>query len=191
MVSATQHTDLVAGLEPIRVVPAPRHRPPGIPLPVGGEAPDAGPMPGVSYLQDALEVDFRAADDEQLFGPQPTCAADLPDPQDWAAHIAQAIVEVMHGVRPPAQVLRWTSPEVYAVVARRGSRAARRAAGAVRGTRVAARRRVRVTRVLLCQPVDDVVEASVVLVDGPRVRALAIRLEGRDGRWVVTALQVG
>ena len=67
----------------------------------------------------------------------------------------------------------------------RGSRAGRRR------TSTGAAHRTRVLRVHLCEPADDIVEASVVLVDGGRVRALALRLAGRDHRWVVQALQVG
>lgn len=173
-------------LQPVRVLPAPRQTPPGIPLPTHDEGRAERSGAGVPYVQDALAVDFAAASDDQIFGPQPTHARDLPDPQQWAAHIAQALVEVMHGSRPPSQVMRWTTPEVYAVVARRGSRAGRRAA-----SRRATPRRTRVTRVRICEPAPDVAEASVVLVDGGRVRALAARLVGRDGRWVVEALQVG
>src|SRR5699024_10785455 len=40
-------------------------------------------------------------------------------------------------------------------------------------------------------PADDVAEASVVLADGSRVRALALRLVGRDGRWLLDAFQIG
>lgn len=169
----------------VRVLPAPRHTPPGIPLPTHEQGRLERLNGAAPYVQDALAVDFAAASDDQLFGPQPTHARDLPDPQQWAAHIAQAIVEVMHGVRPPTQVMRWTTPEVYAMVARRGSRAARRAGG--RQTT----HRTTVARVRICEPAPDVAEASVVLIDGPRVRALAARLVGRDGRWVVEALQVG
>ena len=174
-------------LPPVRVLPAHPHTPPGIPLPTheqGRTERTAGRAP---YVQDALAVDFAAASDDQIFGPQPTHARDLPDPREWAAHIAQALVEVMHGARPPSQVMRWTTPEVYAVVARRGSRAARRASTGGHGPM----RRTRVTRVLVCEPAPDVAEASVVLIDGTRVRALAARLVGRDGRWVVEALQIG
>jgi hypothetical protein len=32
---------------------------------------------------------------------------------------------------------------------------------------------------------------SAVVDDGLRVRAVALRLEGLDGRWRVTALQIG
>lgn len=172
-------------LPPVQVLPAPRHTPAGIPLPTHeqGRAERASGL--APYVQDALAVDFAAASDEQLFGPQPTRACDLPDPQKWSAHIAQAIVEVMHGARPPSQIMRWTTPEIYTVVARRGSRAGRRAAG--RGPA----QRTRVTRVRICEPAVDVAEASIVLIDGARVRALALRLVGRDGRWIVEALQIG
>nr|WP_252976258.1 hypothetical protein [Janibacter melonis] len=71
----------------------------------GGPARPAHP-----YVQDALAVDFRMASDEAVFGIQPTPADELPDAQAWAAHVGQAVAEVMHGARPPAQVLRWTSP---------------------------------------------------------------------------------
>lgn len=181
----------MTALQPLHVLPSPRHAPAGVPLPTHaqGRAERAmavtAPTP---YVQDSLAVDFAAASDEQLFGPQPTRACDLPDPREWAAHIAQALVEVMHGVRPPSQVMRWSTPEVYAVVARRGSRAARRAA---HQRRQRPTHRTRVTRVLVCEPADDVVEASVVLIDGERVRGLALRLVGRDSRWIVEALQVG
>lgn len=174
-------------LPPVRVLPAPRHTPTGIPLPTHEQGRAERATDGAPYVQDALAVDFAAASDAQLFGPQPTHARDLPDPQEWAAHIAQAIVEVMHGARPPSQVMRWTTPEVYAVVARRGSRAGRRATTGGRGPL----RRTRVTRVRICEPAPDVAEASVVLIDGTRIRALAARLVGRDGRWVVEALQIG
>jgi len=180
-------TSSTTALPPVRVLPAPRHAPPGIPLPTHAQGREERAFGTTPYVQDALAVDFAAASDEQLFGPQPTRACDLPDPQQWSAHIAQAIVEVMHGVRPPSQVMRWTTPEVYAVVARRGSRAARRASARVRGPG----QRTRVTRARVCEPAPDVAEAAIVLTDGGRVRALALRLAGRDGRWVVAALQAG
>ncbi len=175
-------------LQPMRIVPLPRSRPPALPLDVAlARAEAAGAASG--YVQDALAVDFSRANDRQVFGPQSTTRADLPDPRRWAAGMAQALLEVMTGTRPAPQVLRWTTPEVYAVLARRGALAARRAAdpGAARRPR----HRVAVRRVLLCEPADGVAEASVVVVDGTRVRALAMRLTGQDGRWRVEALQVG
>ena len=168
-------------LSPIRVLPLPRQRPPR----VSGADLVTGPedSTGPRYIQDALAVDFASASDEQLFGPQPTGRGSLPDPKEWAAHLAQAVVEVMAGSRQAPQILRWTTPDVYAVVARRGAVSARRSGGVAR--------RAVVRSVRVCEPADGVAEACAVVVDGPRVRALAMRLAGLDGRWRIEALQVG
>jgi hypothetical protein len=37
---------------------------------------------------------------------------------------------------------------------------------------------------------DTVVEAVVVVDDGRRCRAMAVRLEGLDGRWCCTVLRI-
>ena len=140
------------------------------------------------YIQDALAVDFASASDEEVFGPQRTVRADLPDPTAWAGRITHALLEVMTGARPAPQVVRWTTPEVYAVVARRNALAARRAAA---GTGPRRRSRLQVRRIRVCEPADGVAEAAVVVHHGDRVRAVAVRLEGQDGKWRVTALQVG
>ncbi|HEV7172722.1 Rv3235 family protein [Pedococcus sp.] len=176
-------------LVPLHVLPAPRHRPPVLPepepLPWEPGAPRSSP-----FIQDALAVDFSLMSDEQLFGAQPTRRSELPDPQVWAGHVAQGLVEVMAGARPAPQLLRWTTPEVYAVVARRASVSTRRGVPASRRG-PAANRRATVRSVRVCEPADGVAEVCAVVVDGPRVRALAMRLVGLDGRWRVEALQVG
>ena len=145
---------------------------------------DPGP-----FIQGTLAIDFSirydsAQDPEgrEYFGPQRALSRDLPEPEAWVRHIAQALVEVMSGARPAPQVIRWTSPEVYSAVARRN---------ATSGRRKVVGRRARVRRVRFCDPVDGVVEACAVVVDNGRVRALAMRLTGVDRRWVVTELQVG
>ena len=137
-------------------------------------------------MQEPLDIPLgraRARHDAHLgadpdFGPQPTRRADLPDAHATAARIALAALEVMRGRRPAAQLLRCTSPEVYETLARRPS------------ARAGEGRRVRIRRIVLCHPADDAVEATVILDEGDRVRAMAMRLEGRDGRWVVQALQI-
>jgi hypothetical protein len=168
-------------LRPLTIVPAPRIRPPVIAEADDDWTPERSTES--PYVQDALAVDFSLRTDQDLFGEQPTRRDDLPDPRDWAAHIAQALVEVMAGARPAPQLLRWTTPEVYAVVARRAAVSARRGMPPTRRTVVRSLR--------VCEPADGVAEASAVVVDGGRVRALAMRLVGLDGRWRVEALQVG
>jgi hypothetical protein len=41
------------------------------------------------------------------------------------------------------------------------------------------------------EPADGVAEACAVVDTGPRRRAIALRLEGLDGRWRCTQLQFG
>ena len=45
--------------------------------------------------------------------------------------------------------------------------------------------------VRVCEPVDGVAEVTAVARRGGRAHAVAARLEGIDGRWRCTALQVG
>ena len=125
---------------------------------------------------------------DPFFAPQPTSSAHLPDPREVAASLGLAIAEISAGLRSPSQVLRWTTPEVYAVLAQRAATAARRAA--TPAGRVMPRPVLRLLRVHICRPADGVAEAAVVLRDGPRTRAMALRLVGVDGRWRVAVLQI-
>jgi hypothetical protein len=109
----------------------------------------------------------------------PTGSARLPEPHRWSARLAQGVVEVLHGHRPLQQLVRWTDESVYAMLARR--LAARRPS-------TGSRPLVRSIRV--CEPRDGVVEVSVVVEAGHRCRALAMRLEGLDGRWCCTVLDI-
>jgi hypothetical protein len=109
----------------------------------------------------------------------------LPEPKQWATQFVQAAVEVAAGLRPANQLIRWTSDEVHGMLARR----AKLGRQAVLRGRPPQRSVVRSARV--CIPRDGVAEATVIVADGSRTRAVALRLEGLDGRWRVTALEVG
>lgn len=168
-------------LRPLRVLPAPvaEPHPLGAPRRPRSEHPSAqGVLPLRLSPAEVLGADA-------FFGPQPTPSTALPDPAALSRSLVQAVVEVLGGVRPAAQLLRWLSADVYAGVQRRAALAAR-----LRRGRVPARRVV-VRQVQVCVPRDGVAEAAVVVRDGDRVRAVALRLEGLDGRWRVTALEVG
>ena len=93
------------------------------------------------------------------------------------------MAETLVGARPAGQLSRFTSLDVLRLLERWTGRFG--AAGGRPG------RRPVVTSVHVGQPQADVAEASVVIDTGPRRRALALRLEGRDGRWRCTALQLG
>jgi len=107
--------------------------------------------------------------------------------QAWAARFAQATVEVLGGDRPLAQLLRWTSARVYADLERR-VRILGRAAPAPQRRRTV---RPQVRSVHVFRPGPDSAEVSVHVRHGHRSRALAARLERREGRWRCVALQLG
>jgi hypothetical protein len=123
-----------------------------------------------------------AADDDM--GPQPTSRVDLPDPRPWTHRLAQAVVEILAGARPAAQLARYTTLDVLELLERSTGRLAVRVNG------IAPLRPV-VASVHVSEPADGVAEACAVVDTGPRRRALALRLEGMDGRWRCTELQLG
>lgn len=109
------------------------------------------------------------------------------DVKIWAARFAQAVVEVLGGDRPLAQLVRWTSPRVYVELERR-LRLLGRTSDAGRRRRSI---RPQVRSVHVCHPTPECAEVSVHVRYGERSRAIAARLELSAGRWQCTALQLG
>ncbi|MEV7431569.1 MULTISPECIES: Rv3235 family protein [unclassified Nocardioides] len=112
--------------------------------------------------------------------------------EQWSRRFAQAAVEIVGGDRPVSQLLRWTSPEVYADLDRRACLVAR-AGGHRPGAGRAQPVGPKVLSVHSCFVSAVVVETSVHVRYGERSRALAVRFEERAGkgtpaRWVCTAL---
>jgi hypothetical protein len=105
----------------------------------------------------------------------------------WAARFAQATVEVLGGDRPVSQLLRWTTKRVYLDLDRR-VRILGRTAPAPQRVRTL---RPQVQSVHVYQPAPDAAEVSVHVRHGHRSRALAARLEHREGRWRCAALELG
>lgn len=106
----------------------------------------------------------------------------LGDPTPLACTLAKAALEVVMGAPSVAMVARWVVPPLRVSLERQGAMA-RRA-----GARVPT---VSVERVRVCRVNATVAEASVVLSDGHRGRAVAMRLEDRSGKWMATVLDVG
>ena len=104
----------------------------------------------------------------------------------WARHIVQAALEVVAGIRPSSQLVRWVSPEVYADVRRRAHLLA---LATHREPERAHPVRARLQSLHATYPVPGVLEAAVHVRHGHRSRALAVRFEQRTRRgWVCTAL---
>jgi Family of unknown function (DUF6459) len=109
-------------------------------------------------------------------------------PPGWQSRFAQVLAETLAGSRPPRQLVPWTTEEALDRIQRLGPR-------------LASGQRPRVRRVLTSRPAVDVLEMTVVVGFGPRVNAMAVRLErswpprhARPGeppaaRWVCTAVE--
>lgn len=109
---------------------------------------------------------------------QPTAP---PDPGPLCGPLVLAAVEALRGARPLAQLTRWVTPQVHEALVQRAE--ATRTEGPVRRATVLSSRHVRAG--------DRAVEATVVVHDGHRVRAAALRLELHRTHWRATVLQIG
>ncbi|AXH95822.1 Rv3235 family protein [Ornithinimicrobium avium] len=164
----------------LRVLPAPSTDPASEGLDWGGAEPPA-PSP---FVQGRLPVDLRPGpDDDAFFGPQPTATPDLPEATAWARRMVQALLETYDGTRRADQLSRWVTPEIRDRARRRGLLARRRGR---RTTRPPVVRSIHPTF-----PAEGVCEISAVVWAEGKVRAMALRMTGVDGRWLISALEVG
>ncbi|MFV0372729.1 Rv3235 family protein [Microbacterium sp.] len=121
----------------------------------------------------------------EYFARQRTATASLPEPEPLLHNLTIGVLEVLAGVREAEQLARWLTEDAFARLLTRANLSAR----ARSARNVTASRPVhRILSVRFTNPADSVVE-GVVIVAGPvRTRAVAIRLEGWDGRWRATSL---
>jgi hypothetical protein len=130
-----------------------------------------------------LRITRKRSNADDMFDPQPTPRAALPDPGRHAAHVLQAMLEVLARRRPLQQLLPWTSEDVYEELTawhyRTWSRhtAERMSPAVLRSIKVS-------------EPADGVAEITAVIRHGDRARAVVLRLEGIDGRWHCTLLRM-
>ncbi|NNC13117.1 3-hydroxyacyl-CoA dehydrogenase [Planctomonas sp. JC2975] len=132
-------------------------------------------------------VPLRQGFGDDYFMAQPSRRGDLPDPQPLIENLARCILEVLAGARDLEQLMRWVTDDVYATLLHRTVLAER--ARRVKG-QVAVRPALSVLSTHLCEPRDGVIEATVIVRNPVRVRAVAIRLEGLDRRWRASAISV-
>jgi hypothetical protein len=110
----------------------------------------------------------------------------LPNPTDWTARMARALIEAVAGERPVTQLTKWTTRAVLLQVTVRADVARRHPAGKALSSPLR-----RVGSVRTCVVAPGIVEACAVVSGMTRARAIALRLEARDQRWIVTAMQLG
>lgn len=130
------------------------------------------------------QLPFERNPPVELVPTRPDANVELPDPAGWGRRLLVGIIETAMGRRPLQQLGALVSPSVaqglradferYAALGRRHWIAA------------ASVRSVRAT-----EPADRVAELSATLMIDGRVRAVALRLEARQGRWLCTRLHLG
>ncbi|MGC1208176.1 MAG: Rv3235 family protein [Ornithinimicrobium sp.] len=167
----------------LRVLPIPSVDPEPLTPAEFAELARASQREASHYEQIALCVDFAPGERDPLFAPQPTSSHDLPHAADWSRQVLRVLLEVMDGLRDARQISRWVSPAIRDRVARRGVVSRRRGGRSHRPNVVLS--------VHVGTPRDGVAEVSALVVHNGRHRAVALQLTGVDGRWLVTALEIG
>ncbi len=114
---------------------------------------------------------------ESDVGVQRTGTGLLPPAARTGPVFARALIEVLSGRRPVAQLRVHCAPDIYAGLTQRPS------AGALALPHL--------LTVRVCEPADGVAEVSAAFRRADRVRAMAFRIQGVDGRWRITALELG
>ena len=157
----------------LRLVPAPISAPPY------DDEPGAAPVLRLVPPLPAAPAPKRF-DDQAWLASERTPSSRLPSAIDMARVLVQALLEVRAGVRPLQQLRRDTTPEVYLAL-RTSLGIAPRVAGARpdRGS---------VRSLHVQQRPEGVAEVCATVRQGSRFGALALRLEGVDGRWRCTEL---
>jgi Family of unknown function (DUF6459) len=149
-----------------------------------GTAPPGSPRPGTwpaGARQPAAAQPGNAGQPAWVVPPGPAGAP------GWPGRFAQVLAETLAGSRPPRQIEPWTTRQVRDRIQRLGAQ-------------LSSPQRPRVRRVVTFRPASDVLEMTVVVGFGPRVRALAVRLEREDPgatggappaspRWLCTAVE--
>jgi hypothetical protein len=116
------------------------------------------------------------------FDPRPTGRGELPEPTAFARRLLIAVIETATGRRSASQLSQHTTLAVQAGLAKDAGRISRL------GTRS---RPAAVHSIHLSEPADGVAEVVGIVRVGARFRAIALRLEGLDGRWKCVRLQIG
>ena len=107
--------------------------------------------------------------------PLPTSASELPDIRLWTMSFATNLLEIMAGRRTPAQL----ADRCHRVIFLRLTSLS----GTTDGIG-------RIRKIHKEAPLDGICESVITVRFGERIRALVIRAEGIDGRWLCTALRL-
>ena len=107
--------------------------------------------------------------------PEPTSADELPELHAWTMTFVVALLEIWAGRRQPAQLMARCHRIIYNELIRKTG--SQKEVGRVR-------------TIHQSEPLDGICESTVTVRFGERLRAIVIRFEGVDGRWLCTELDL-
>ena len=107
--------------------------------------------------------------------PIPRSAAELPQLPSWTMKFIVSVVEVWAGRRQPAQLIRWCHRVIYMELLQESG---------------STREIGKIKSIHQSEPLDGICESTALIRYGERLRAVVIRFEGVDGRWLCTALKM-
>ena len=112
---------------------------------------------------------------EPGFEPVPTSASELPDLHTWTMKFAVSVVEIWAGRRQPAQLISRCHRNIYMQLLKQ----------------VGSQKEIgRIRTIHQSQPLDGICESTITVRYGDRLRAMVIRFEGVDKRWLCTELRL-
>lgn len=107
--------------------------------------------------------------------PQPTSTRDLPDIKVWVSTFLVSLIEIWSGRRQPAQLITRCHRVIFHSIMK--------SAGMCKEI-------PRLRNIHIQEPLDGLCEVTATLRFNGRLRALVLRIEGVDGRWLCTVLEV-
>jgi len=107
--------------------------------------------------------------------PTPTSATELPELHAWTMKFIVSVVEIWAGRRQPAQLISWCHRVIYMELLRTSG--SQKEIGKIKSIHQS-------------EPLDGICESTALIRYGDRLRAVVIRFEGVDGRWLCTALKM-
>ena len=112
---------------------------------------------------------------EPGFEPVPTSATELPELHAWTMKFAVSVIEIWAGRRQPAQLISKCHRQIYMNLLKQ----------------VGSQKEIgRIRSIHQCQPLDGICESTITVRFGDRLRAMVIRFEGVDQRWLCTELRL-
>jgi hypothetical protein len=158
-----------------------------IPIRVGQQSRGAGNPPPRQILPPAREIAPAQAGARAELRP----LDELTEVRALTRGTVQAAMEVLAGIRPVHQLARRLDPRCLSALQHRACLIRRELARTNNPALARLHRNSTVRSVRVCEVAEGIYEASAVVVDDVRARAVAVRLERSKQVWRVTELVIG